>query len=225
MKIDRKIKPVFLGMILFLLSVFTVWRNVHLHIAHFGGHWGILTYINLFQRSAALFAFIIIAFQIVLGAYRTRWMKKYGSWISEFYTSLNVFIYSLILAHVLSYFLFLIIAKKIIDPFYIFTDFCILCKTRSELFYSFGRFAFWLSTFAVFFGIFWKRGLLRRKWKIFYYVNYVIFFLVSIHAFFVGSDMVIPPFLYIFIISEFLFFLIVIQKTFLFFKRNFKLRR
>ena len=222
---NRKTKIVFLGIFFFLLSIFTVWRNIHLHMIHFGGHWGVLTYINLFQRSMALFAFVIVAFQIILGAYRTKWVKKYGSWISKFYISLNVFIYSLILAHVLSYFLFLVIAKKIIDPFYIFTDFCILCKTRPELFYSFGRFAFWIFTFAVFFGIIWKKGLLRKKWKIFYYINYVIFFLVTIHSFFIGSDIVTLPFLYVFIISEILFFLIVIQKTFLFFRRNLKLKK
>jgi len=219
---NRKIKLVFLGIILFLFSILTVWRNINLHIV---GEWGILTYINLIQRSTALLAFIVIAFQIVLGVYKTKWMKRYGRWVSNFYTFLNVFVYSLILTHVFSYFLFLVVARKVINPFHIFTDFCILCKTRPELFYSFGRFAFWVFTFAVFFGIIWKKHLLRKKWKIFYYTNYIIFFLVTIHSGFIGSDMRTSPFLYVFIISEVLFFLIIIQKTFRFFRRNFKLKR
>jgi predicted ferric reductase len=119
--------------------------------------------------------------------------------------------------------LFNFVAKKGFNPFYVFVDFCILCRTKLELFYSFGRFGFYLLTLAVIAAVVRSSPWWKENWRYFHYLNYVLFFLIATHAFFVGSDFSPKGYLFYFL----LFFiivvsLIVIQKLLFWFKSSFR---
>ena len=101
---------------------------------------------------------------------------------------INPLIYLLAIIHPLFLFIFNYKIFHTIDPFYIYTQACFLCPKPVELIYSFGRLAFWFLTLA----FFWKK--LEK-------LNYIVFFLVAIHSYMVGSDFKIFPLNYFFFIS------------------------
>ena len=104
--------------------------------------------ISLLQRIAALIAFSAIFTQIITGAYLSRLSKVFGSWIRKFHTFQGVIAYLFVLAHPLLFLFFNFKTRGAIDPFYVFTDFCLLCPRPFELYFSFGRIAFWLTSLA-----------------------------------------------------------------------------
>jgi len=154
--------------------------------------------INFFQRLTGLLAFSLLFFQIVIGSNMNKLIEKYGAWIFRFHVTEGIFTYLLVLIHPL---LAVLLNFKLLgpfDPFYVFTDFCVICKTNSELFLTFGRVAFWIITLAVAAGYFRTNPWLRRNWKKFHKLNFIAFFLIAIHSWFVGSDTQSSPFVYFF---------------------------
>ena len=154
--------------------------------------------INFFQRVTGLVAFSLIFSQVVIGSNMSKLIEKLGAWVFKFHVVEGIFTYLLVLTHPLLAVLFNWKLKGTIDPFYVFTDFCILCKTNLELFYTFGRVSFWLITIAVAAGLLRTQPWLRKNWKKFHYLNYLVFFLIAIHSWFVGSDVQSKPFVYFF---------------------------
>ena len=168
--------------------------------------------INLLQRLSALMAFSAIFAQIVIGANISKLFKVFGSWIRKFHIFQGVIAYFLVLIHPLIYVLFNYKLSGSLDPFYVFTDICVLCARPYELHYSIGRIAFWLVTLAILAAVARGETWWKKNWRKFHILNYFVFFLLSAHAWFVGTDLVNASFVYIFWIETGIVLLILIQK-------------
>ncbi len=150
---------------------------------------------NVLQRIFGLLAFTMLFVQIILGAFMFRLTEKFGGWIFKFHIFQGILIYFLIILHPLSMVLFKYFAHKGIDPFYVFTDICVLCSNKFELFFTLGRISFWLFTLSVFAGLFrTATPWLRNNWKKVHVLNYLSFILIALHSLFVGTDIGTFPF-------------------------------
>jgi len=127
----------------------------------------IVSTLNLLQRASGVLIFTLLFIQIVLGK------------------SIHPIIYLLAVIHPLFQLIFNYKLFHILDPFYVYTQVCFLCKNKTELFYTFGRLAFWFLTLAIF-------------WKKLYFLNYAAFFLFALHGWFVGSDFHTSPLIFFF---------------------------
>jgi sulfoxide reductase heme-binding subunit YedZ len=144
--------------------------------------------LNIIQRVSALIVFTMLFWQIVLGAYMPRWTERLGGWIFRFHLVEGAVVYSLIFLHPLVFLVSKYIATKALDPFYVFTGFCVLCQVRKEFFYTFGRLAFWLISAAVLAAKLRNLPWWKDNWRKFHILNYPVFFLAAIHSFFIGTD-------------------------------------
>ena len=149
--------------------------------------------INFFQRLTGFLAFNLLFFQILTGSLMPKLRRKLGSIIFKFHLIQGALAYSLIIMHPL---LFIILNFRLtnkFDPFYVFTDFCVLCSKRLEYFYTLGRISFWLITSGVVAAKLRSSIILRKNWRRVHVLNYLAFFLVSAHAYFVGTDIKLEP--------------------------------
>lgn len=160
--------------------------------------------LNLFERVSGVFIFTLLFIQIILGAYMEKLTSKFGSWISKVHAVQGPIIYLLAIIHPLFLLIFNYKLFHTIDPFYIYTQACLLCKTNLELFYTFGRLALWFLTIGIF--------AARRKLHLF---NYVVFFFVALHGWFVGSDFHTPPLKFFFWLAVAIVFLTGARKVLL----------
>ena len=175
--------------------------------------------VNFFQRIVALVAFSMLFFQLILGAYMTRFTEKLGGWALKFHLLQGAIIYSLVFLHPLLFVLMNYKAKNVIDPFYVFTQICVLCSSRQEFWYTFGRISFWLITLAVVAAKLRKQPWWRIHWRKFHIVSYFTFFLVAAHAWFSGTDVWEPPFVLLYWISVIIVFLTVLYKVYPYIKK------
>lgn len=170
------------------------------------------TILTFLQRLFGLWAFTLLFFQVILGSYMFKVAQRLGSWVHKVHITQGLFAYALTFFHPFVYFIILAETSKKINPFYIYTDFCILCKTRPELFSSFGRVSFWVLTLTVTAALLRTMPIFRNKWKFFHYLNYVAFFAVGIHAWGIGSDVHTPPYLWFHVGAMVVVSLIVLAK-------------
>jgi len=167
---------------------------------------------NLVQRIFALTAFVLLFWQIMLGAYMQKWTEKLGGWVFKFHITNGVFIYLLVVLHPVFFMLSNYFYGRGFDPFYVFTQVCVLCKPP-ELYYSLGRISFWLINIAVFAGLFrTATPYMRANWRKFHVINYLVFLLVGIHGFFNGTDFRIKPFFTFAIIAYLIVVYTIIRK-------------
>lgn len=180
---------------------------------------------NFFQRVAALLAFSMLFVQLILGAFMVRFTEKLGGWAFRFHVLHGAFLYVLIVAHPLLFVLLNFKAKGIIDPFYVFTQFCVLCSSRQEFWYTFGRLSFWLITLAVVAAKLRKQPWWSVHWRKFHILNYITFFLISIHSWFSGTDIMQPPFVIVYFLALFIVSATVIYKLYPLAKKYFQVLR
>lgn len=209
--------------LLISVCIYTPWKNISSLIPEEKRTY--LTNLTLFQRGFALMAFLMLSVQLFVGVFMDKLTQKFGGWIFKFHIWEGIIIYSLIVGHIMTYFLFLTLARGTFDPFYIFTDFCVLCETKDELFITLGRLSFWMITLAVLAAKFRALVELRKNWKYFHYLNYVVFVLTAIHAKFIGSDIMSPPYYYLYLISVGAGFSLILFKIALYIKSNFSLEQ
>ncbi len=165
----------------------------------------IVSPLNLLLRVSGVFIFTLLFIQIILGAYMGKLTNKFGSWVFKVHAIQGPIIYLLAMIHPFFLLVFNYKLFHTIDPFYIYTQACLLCKTKIELFYTFGRLAFWLLTIGVFAALFRNsEGWLKKNWRKLHILNYVVFFFVAIHGYFLGSDFKIFPLNYFFYASIFI---------------------
>ncbi len=185
---------IFFWILLLSIPIYTIFKNTNLQIVFTKP----ALQLNLIQRLSGLIVFTLLPIQITLGAFMTRLAEKFGSWIFWFHITQAILIYVLILVHPITFLFLRKLTGGPFDPFYIFTDYCLLCSTKFELYLTFGRLAFVCLTLGYLAGKFRTIVLLRKHWKKFHYFNYLGFFLISFHAFKVGSDLRTRPFVYYF---------------------------
>jgi len=206
-----------------LFFSFTILNSVFHAISIYKNYSLSLTVLNLLQRLSGSLALFLLFVQIVIGAYRPRLSSILGSWVMNFHIWQGRVAYFLVLLHTFSLLLFNFVAKKGFNPFYVFIDFCILCRTKLELFYSFGRFGFYLLTLALIAAVVRNKPWWKENWRYFHYLNYVLFFLIAPHAFFVGSDFSPKGYLFYFLLFfDVVVSLIALQKLLFWFKSSFR---
>lgn len=93
------------------------------------------------------------------------------------------------LVHPLVYIALNYFAGEGINPYSAFINACLICKSFSGYLLSIGIFAFWITMLSLY--------LAFKKWKYAYMVNYLAFFLIGIHGFFLGQYFRILPVLVI----------------------------
>jgi predicted ferric reductase len=158
--------------------------------------------LNLLERVSGVFIYTLLFVQIISGAYMDKLTNKLGGWIFKVHTIQGPFIYLFALIHPL---LLLVFNYKIfhtLDPFYIYTQVCFLCKTNRELFYTFGRLGLWFLSIGVFVALFRNSDdWLKMNWRKLHALNYIAFFFVALHGYFIGGDFRIIPLNYLFYAS------------------------
>lgn len=169
--------------------------------------------VNSLQRVFGLLAFMALFYQIILGAYLTKITEKLGSWVFDLHIIQGLIIYAGIVVHPALFLVFNYFAGRGLDPIYVFLQICLICKNNTEVYYTFGRVAFWLINLTVFAGFFRTLNpFLRLHWRKFHILNYFVFALVSIHAYYLGSDFIRQPFLSFVIISNLIILYIFVFK-------------
>lgn len=154
-----------------------------------------VTLANFFQRILGLTAFVLMFWQVILGAYMKKLTEKLGGWVFTFHITEGLILYGIIVLHPTLFVLFNYFAGKGIDPFYVFTQVCILCRNISEFYYTLGRVSFWIVTVAVIAAFFrTSTPFLRVHWKKFHIFNFLAFLLVGFHSIGVGTDVGTFPF-------------------------------
>lgn len=168
---------------------------------------------NLFQRIFGLILFILLFWQLILGAYMDKFADKLGVWIFDFHVKEGIAIYLLAIFHPLAYLFYRYFIGIGMDPVSVFLGFCLYCQSKLDYYYTLGRIGFWLLTVSVFTGIFRSSTTyLQVNWRKFHILNYVIFFVTGVHGFLLGSDFRFLPFYYFAIAASLVVLYTVFQK-------------
>lgn len=144
----------------------------------------------------SLTAFNLLFVQVLIMSFKSWFTGKLGSWILKFNKIEILTAYFFIflgLASLMTYYYF---ATKTLDPFYIFTQVCVLCNHPSEYYMTFGRISFWLAVIVI-------------LWKKFDYLNYLIFLFMGLFGYFVLPGFHFLPFL-VFAIAAYLVVLYIV---------------
>jgi predicted ferric reductase len=222
----NKASRIFLFVYGFLILFFaaSVLKNVFSAISLSKTYSLSLVVLNSLQRLSGVVLLLLLFVQIIIGAYRPKLSSILGSWVMNFHIWQGRAIYALVLVHTFSLLLFNFLAEKGFNPFYVFIDLCLICKPKTELFYSFGRFGFWILTLTVLAALLRSKPWWKENWRYFHYLNYPLFFLISLHAFFLGSDFSPKSgYLFYFLCLFFLIVLLILfQKIASWFKSSFR---
>lgn len=182
-----------LWVILVALGPIAVLKNTP--IATLTGHSALI--VNVLLRIAGLVAFTLLFIQLILGSFMSYWTQKLGGWIFNIHVMEGILIYVLVLGHPILFMGYRYLIGQGMDPFFIFTSVCVLCHTKLDLYYTFGRVAFWFVSIAVFAGLYRATTpFLRMHWRKFHILNYFAFLFVGYHSLMLGSDLGTTPFVY-----------------------------
>jgi hypothetical protein len=114
------------------------------------------------------------------------------------YKKINLFFTVLILALILIHPLLTVYFTKLIygklDPFYPFTDMCVLCPLRDQII-TLGRLAFWAYLAAIGAVILRATPWFKENWQKVSALTYVAFILAVAHMFLIDSDARTSPFI------------------------------
>lgn len=177
--------------ILLLLAPVTIFQSSSINEAF---KYPVLT-TNFFQRLIGLWAFTLMFVQVVLGTFMGKLTERYGGWIYSFHIFEGILVYFLILLHPLLFVVFNYFVGTGVDPFYVFTQFCVVCRGKTEFYYTLGRVSFWLLTLSVAAAFFrTSTPFLRKYWKKFHIINFLSFVLIGFHSIGVGTDIGTLPF-------------------------------
>lgn len=172
-----------------------------------------LAIINLLQRITGLTAFVLLFIQIVLGSNMDFWRAKFGSIALKIHITNGLLAYFFILLHPTLMIAFRYFLYGKIDPYYVFTDFCVLCEKPYDYYINFGRLALLSVTIAVFAGLFRGANLwMRKNWRKLHILNYLAFYFVSIHSYNIGADSSTKLFIYTFWFFQIVVLCIILSK-------------
>ena len=123
------------------------------------------------------------------------WTEKLGGWVFRFHINEGVAIYVFAFMHPIFFLLYNYFLGKGLDPFYVFTQICVLCPNLQELYYSLGRLSFWLINITVLAGLFrMSTPFMQMHWRKFHVLNYLVFLIIGIHGLSIGTDFMKMPF-------------------------------
>jgi hypothetical protein len=145
---------VFVCLTAFLVGPYQIYRSPLLVYLHSGG---LVQKIILFRSLTGWLVFGLIIFQLLIGVFIEYWTNIFGKKFVNIHRVVSVFVVLLVIVHPLSFVLINYMVKGAIDPFYVFTDICVLCKNIYETTYTFGRIAFWLIVLIILFKMFTQK--------------------------------------------------------------------
>lgn len=181
----KKSKILFLSLWFFfpLLAVLAILKG-----PYFFGLNTSLSVVNFLLRVLALVALPLLAWQITLGAFMGQLASKLGGWVAKYHFNQGIIIGTLILMHPLMRLVERYLSVATLNPFYIFTDVCLLCQDKNELYYSFGRFGFWLIVMAIIAAKLREWDWWKANWRYFHWANYLGFLVIFVHGLKIGTD-------------------------------------
>jgi|SRR3989344_5112618 len=148
-----------------------------------------------FVRLFGLFGITLIFIQMMLGAFMNYFRKLFGTKILKFHIIEGIIAYLIIVLHPTFYFLYNLQ----------FSDFktSILSllpsfATNIDIYIDFGKLGLIFLTIAIMAGIFRTYPLISKNWRWFHRLNYIVFGLILIHSFFLGTDTKTAPFVYLY---------------------------
>lgn len=113
------------------------------------------------------------------------WISLYGARIFVFHAKHGLFAYLFILFHPTFYVLNWVITTGVFNPvFLLLPNFTNLRQSYISL----GKIGFTLLTLAVFGAYFRHKAFLNLRWRPFHLLNYLVFFLIFVHASRIGID-------------------------------------
>jgi len=152
---------------------------------------------NDIQRFLGLALFTLLFIQLISGAFMAKLTKKFGGWVFKFHIVEGVLVYCLAVLHPLVFMAFNHFTGSGWNPYAVFINVCLLCNSPVNFYYTLGMIAFWLLTVAFFAAIFRHFNLwFKKNWRKFHVLNYLIFLIVGVHAFLLGTDFSHKPFVY-----------------------------
>ena len=123
--------------------------------------------------------------------------KKFGGRVFKFHIFEGILIYCLAVLHPLVFMTFNHFIGHGWNPYAVFINACLICNTPINFYYALGMISFWLLTLTVFMGLFRHYNLwFKANWRKFHILNYLIFLIVGVHAFLLGTDFSHKPFVY-----------------------------
>jgi predicted ferric reductase len=154
-----------------------------------------VTISNFVQRVLGLTAFTLMFVQLLLGAFMFRLVEKFGGWVFKFHLFEGIIIYSLALLHPIALMFFNHYIGIGWDPYRVFINACFICQAPTEFYYTLGIVSFWLLTMTVLAADFRAATpWFRVNWRKLHVFNYVVFLLVGLHGFLLGTDFQVQPF-------------------------------
>lgn len=144
--------------------------------------------INLVQRITTIIALVLLSLQIY-----TNNSKK----ILVYLTYTFIFVQPLLV--ILSRYIF----NSHLDPFYMYTDLCVMCDGKTEYYINFLRIAFYSASLAIFAPLLKNESKwLKKNWKLLEYLYYAGFYSLSLYLYNTGPIVKEKWFVYVFWIAQ-----------------------
>jgi hypothetical protein len=121
--------------------------------------------------------------------------SRFGGWVAKYHFQQGIIIGTLIFMHPVMLFVERYLSLHILDPFYIFTDVCLLCQNKRDLFLTAGRFGFGLMVTGIIAGKIREWEWWKENWRYFHWLNYLGFLVIFFHGFKLGTDFHSPFYL------------------------------
>ncbi len=176
--------------------------------------------ISFLQMYLALVAFVLLSIQIFLGAFGDFLFNKFGGGVYKLHFVNGIITYLLIFLHPFLFFILLFVSRKVLDPFFVYSDFCLMCETKNDLYLSLGRFAFWFISAGFLAAVLRNRDWWRKNWKYLHVLNYLAFFFVAFHAWKLGSNIHSLLYLPVYILGVLIVLISLLGKTYLVIRKS-----
>jgi predicted ferric reductase len=160
------------------IGPYEVSKSVLISYLHSGG---LVQKVMLLRSLSGYFALSLILIQLLIGFFIKYWTKVFGKGILSVHKIITVFLIFFVIIHPLTFVLINFKIKGILDPFYVFTDVCVMCKNIFEFNYTFGRISFWLIIFTVLAKLIPSEGWFKKYSKNIHALNYLAFIFILLH--------------------------------------------
>src|SRR3989344_1252514 len=184
----RRLIFYFFWFIIILASPFTVFINSPFVIAFSDAK----IIVNVLQRISGLLAFTLIMLQIIIGSNLSLWTKILGAKAYRIHIVQGLFAYGLILFHPLTNSVLIYFATQSIVN--VLVDLLPRFRSSTDSLILFGKTAFVLASISVFASYFRTKPFLRKNWRVFHILNYLVFILIIFHSKGLESDIATFPF-------------------------------
>ncbi len=165
------------------------------------------------QRIFGLIAFALLFIQLVMINFEDFFRKIFNDRLEKLHCAFGIILLLLVVAHAFLFLVFLGKIKGVYDPFYIFTDYCVLCRNYAEYFINLGRVSVTLMLITGLAAVFRKVKEMKKYWRQTHVLMYLTFPLVSVHLYVLGSDAKSTPFFYFYILANAVALFIIAKKS------------